>query len=906
MLLLLATVLALLLHDSFRPGYTLFSNDGPLGKLMSQCHRMPDAFTGVWQDLNTLGYREAGVVPSVTGALLWMLTPVAFSKFYALLALLILGLGAWTFFRQLGLAPPACILGGLAASLNSVFFSAACWGVGPQAITVGMTFLALAALGDTSSRRRWLRAALAGWAVGLGVAEGADIGAIFSLYVAAFVVYQAWMAEGPRAKTLAAGAGRLALVAGCAVFVAARSVSALVSTQIEGVAGMESEARTTTEHWDWATRWSLPKREALGLVVPGLFGYRMDTSGGGAYWGATGRDPAWDRYWAGGGQGPAPKGFLRFSGGGDYAGMLVVLLALWAVAQSFSRRDPIFSRLQRRWLWFWLAVGVVALLLAFGRFAPFYRGVYALPYFNTIRNPVKFLHILALALVVLFAYGVDGVWRKYMRPSGTAPKLPQWAIPKGWWAQATASERRWVWGCGLVLGASLLGWLIYSNSRPDLEQYLQSVRFDEATARAIAGFSVRQVGWFVLFFALAAGFLALIFRGVFTGARAGWGALGLGLLLVVDLGRADRPWIIQFNYQAVYASNPVIDRLRDQPYAHRVAILPFQGAPELPFFERAYRNHWLPLLFAYYNIQSLDYFQLPRMPEDLAAFDKTFNPAGAAEPGRLVVRHWQLTNTRYFLGAAALADSLDREIDPRFRLTERFNLVAKPGIQLVADWGNLTAAPTNNGPYALYEFTGALPRARLYGHWEIQTNDPAVLAQLASAAFDPEQSVLVADGPPMSTAAAGGAKPQEAGSVEFARYAPNDIALKATAAVPAVLLLNDRFDPHWQVQVDGRPAALLRCNYLMRGVFVGPGAHTVEFRFRPPVGSLWVSLAAMAVGLLLLGTLLVTEFLARSPAECPASAPALARPLPAPVSEPAGTHGGRRQESRHQQVRPVP
>jgi hypothetical protein len=50
-----------------------------------------------------------------------------------------------------------------------------------------------------------------------------------------------------------------------------------------------------------------------------------------------------------------------------------------------------------------------------------------------------------------------------------------------------------------------------------------------------------------------------------------------------------------------------------------------------------------------------------------------------------------------------------------------------------------------------------------------------------------------------------------------------------------VLLLNDRFDARWSVTVDGKPAQLLRCNYLMRGVQVPAGNHTVKFSFQVPL-----------------------------------------------------------------------
>lgn len=905
MLLLPGVVLALLLHQSFQPGYTLFSNDGPLGRLVSQCHRVPEAFTGVWQDLNTLGYREVGAVPSATYALRLVLGPVAFSKFYTPLALWFLGLGAWCYFRQLGLAPMACLLGGLAASLNSDFFSAACWGVGPQAVAVGTTFLALAALADPSPRQRWLRVALAGLAVGLGVAEAADIGAIFSLFVAAFMVYQTWITEGPRIKIFAVGAGRLALVAACAGLFAAQSVFGLVQTQIEGVAVMAPEARSKAGHWDWATQWSLPKREALGLLVPGLFGYRMDTPDGGAYWGAAGRDPAWERYWAGDQQGPPPKGFLRFSGGGDYAGVLAVLLALWAAAQSFRRKDAVFNRSQRPWLRFWLAAGIVSLLLAFGRYAPFYRWVYALPYFSTIRNPVKFLHLLELSLVVLFAYGVDGLWRQYLRPGGASPTASGAAAgAKGWWARATRWEKTWIGGCALILVVSLLAWAVYANYRPALERYLQSVQFDEAKARAIAGFSLRQIGWFGFFFALAAGLLTLIFRGTFTGAGAQWGARLLGLLLVADLGRANQPWIIYLDYEAFYASNPVIDALREKPYEHRVALLPFQQPSKPTLFEQAYRNQWLPLLFAYYDVQSLDYFQLPRKPEDLAAFDKALDPAGAADPVRLTVRRWQLTNTRYFLGSAALANSLDRDIDPRIHTVGRFDLVTKPGVQVAANWGDLTAVLAPNGPCALFEFAGALPRAKLYARWEPQTNDPVALAELASAAFDPERTVLVAGGLPESAQAGDRGTNSSGGTVEFVSYAPKRIRLTANATGPAVLLLNDRFDPDWKVAVDGKPGTLLRCNYLMRGVYLAPGKHQVEFRFQPPARLLYVSLAAAGLGVLLLGVVLASGRRKPSPAAGPSPHSAASHTLPQPARQLDPSNGGKPKSSRRLPVKP--
>ena len=72
-----------------------------------------------------------------------------------------------------------------------------------------------------------------------------------------------------------------------------------------------------------------------------------------------------------------------------------------------------------------------------------------------------------------------------------------------------------------------------------------------------------------------------------------------------------------------------------------------------------------------------------------------------------------------------------------------------------------------------------------------------------------------------------------------------------------------------KVSVDGKPEALLRCNYLMRGVYLQPGPHAVEFRFAPPVNTLYVSLAAVFVGLLLIGYLVLAREKESAPGALP-------------------------------------
>jgi hypothetical protein len=252
---------------------------------------------------------------------------------------------------------------------------------------------------------------------------------------------------------------------------------------------------------------------------------------------------------------------------------------------------------------------------------------------------------------------------------------------------------------------------------------------------------------------------------------------------------------------------------------------------------------------------------MPREPVDLEAFEDTFRigirqdssgqPVIDPQTFPRVGRLWELTNTRYLLGPAVLLDLFNGQFDPaqhRFRIVQRFTVAPKPGIEQATKYEELTAVPGDNGNYALFEFTGALPRARLYASWQISTNDDITLQTLAATNFDPAKIVLVSTNLPAPMA---NATNENSGTVEFKSYAPKDIVFDARSGTASVLLLNDKFDPDWRVTVDGKPAELLRCNFIMRGVYLTPGAHTVEFQFKLPNGPLYVNLTAWVIGILM-------------------------------------------------------
>ncbi|MDA1277380.1 MAG: YfhO family protein [Verrucomicrobia bacterium] len=846
----LSLLLLFLFHDSLDARKTLFSNDGPLGAIASEQSSTAAAFTGAWGDLNWIGNKLPSAAPDVTSLLSMVLGPLLYSKFGVPCALLILGLSAWAFFRQLGFNPVVCAIGGFAIALNTDPFSYACWGLASLPLTLAATFLGLAALGRLSPGRGWLRAVVAGCAVGLGIMEGFDTGAILSLYVAAFAMFQYWhyakrSQSNPQVAVAFVGAIALA-----AAVTSAHTLSTLIDTQIQGVSEPAPDQGSKEEQWNGATQWSLPKIETLRIIIPGLFGYRMDTPDGGNYWGAVGRQPGWEEH---------KQGLIRHSGSGTYAGIVVVLLAMWGVHQSLRRENGFYSEYERRAIWFWGAVALISLAFSFGRHAPFYQFIYSLPYFSTIRNPIKFLHPFHMAIVVLFAYGLQGLWRRHAQSDSRKSQSFKEHL-RLWWASADRWDRKWTSGSvGFVL-LSLLGWLLFSSSTRELQRHLASVGFSDPITFAgeIARFSISEVGWYVLFLALAVALTTIISSGWFGGARMKLAAILLGALLIADFARANSPWVIYYDYKEKYALNPVLDILKTNPHDRRVTgrVHPINGPHlengQVPF-SGVYES-WLQHQFQYYNIQSLDIVQMPRMPQFDKMFIGAFTPTSANQLGS-IGRLWQITNTRYLLGMKGFLDLLNEQVDPiqhRFRVHTAFaftpkNPASPGGITRIED---ITAVVTPEGPLALFEFTGALPRAKLYSHWQAASSDQAALSQLSNPAFDPETSVLIADSidhaPSMAATNA-----LSAGTVTIQSYRPKNVGLETESDHPTVLLFNDKYHPDWKVYVDGKLDTLLRCNYAMRGVFLPQGRHSVEFRFAPPAPWLYVSLISVFVALTL-------------------------------------------------------
>jgi hypothetical protein len=932
---LLGASLLFLFANSLDLRRLLFDNDHPLGARMADCYRLPGRFTGTWSDLSWLGGEAPAASPNITMLVTSLVSPVAFLKIYAPFTLLFLGFSAWLFFRQLKFSPMVCVLGGVAAGLNSHFLSNACWGLGNWDLSAGCIFLAMAALYAKSIPRIWERAVLAGLAVGMGVMEGYDVGAILSVYFGIFIIFRLLNDDAPVGRKVLSLVLAEALVVLFASIIAFHTMQTLVQTQVEGVAAMGQDAETKQTRWRAATQWSLPKIETLQVFIPGIFGYRLSGNisqkdHSGAYWGQIGQDPRIARLGSdNAGERSSvlaelklPDSYLtsldtpdrhsrtdammavtkksgiywRYSGSGECAGTIVSLLALFGLA-NFFRKDHPFSKSERASVGYWGAVALFSLLAAWGRFGFVYQFLYKLPYFSTIRNPIKFMHPFHIAWIILAAFGMEVLHRRYMRgpDRSTTDLLPTHL--QHWWAKVTGFDRKWTLFMMILAGASVAGFALMYLQKGELMRYLQDQSFTSILAAGdgrnmgIANFCVEMCGLFAAFLIAGMLVIAAILSGAWTGTRQKLAWASLAVLMICDLVRSDIPWIHYYDYVEKYQLNPVTEFLLEKPWEHRVIgkLEPRgPGSGITPGFGQLY-FFWLQNDFPYHNVQTLDFPQMAHMPDLDRLYLKEFELAGSdirTTDLRPAVRLWQLTNTRYVLATASAMEFLNQRADPihhSFKLQGLFNMTRKANIEAVGDVGDLTVESGAKGEYGIIEYTNALPRAKLYSNWRTPTNDNATLDLLASQDFDPWATVLIAPNTPLPPSASTSAG--DPGTVAITDYHSKYVRLEADAKTPAVLLLNDRINADWRVRVDGAWTSVLRCNYIMRGVYVTPGHHVVEFVFKPSLDSLYVSVSAILIGIILAGYLIVSrKSVASAPAPAvPPSVPLAAAPQPATV-----------------------
>jgi hypothetical protein len=140
-----------------------------------------------------------------------------------------------------------------------------------------------------------------------------------------------------------------------------------------------------------------------------------------------------------------------------------------------------------------------------------------------------------------------------------------------------------------------------------------------------------------------------------------------------------------------------------------------------------------------------------------------------------------------------------------------------------------------SGPDArVYRNSAALPRTFLVDRQRTVSGEDAALAAVTGTGFDPRR-VAVTERAVAGLADEGSASAPSGspGSARLVSYGPERVVARSDARRAAMVVLTDVHYPGWKATLDGRDVPLERVDYLLRGVAVPAGTHTVEFRYQP-------------------------------------------------------------------------
>jgi hypothetical protein len=85
-----------------------------------------------------------------------------------------------------------------------------------------------------------------------------------------------------------------------------------------------------------------------------------------------------------------------------------------------------------------------------------------------------------------------------------------------------------------------------------------------------------------------------------------------------------------------------------------------------------------------------------------------------------------------------------------------------------------------------------------------------------------------------ASAVEGYAKDTITGQILINNYAPDHLIFTSTSTQEQLAVFSDIYYPKgWNAYIDGKPVVHIRVNYILRGLMIPAGEHTVVFRFEP-------------------------------------------------------------------------
>jgi hypothetical protein len=148
----------------------------------------------------------------------------------------------------------------------------------------------------------------------------------------------------------------------------------------------------------------------------------------------------------------------------------------------------------------------------------------------------------------------------------------------------------------------------------------------------------------------------------------------------------------------------------------------------------------------------------------------------------------------------------------------------------------------------VYKNPDVFPRAFLVHQVETVADGPEGLERVVALGPGLKQIAVIEGSLPEPFAKPTTAETEErtGDRIQIVSYTARQVEIEVETPSPGLLILGDTYSPGWKAEIEGREAPILRANYLLRGVAVGPGRHRIKFFYRPASFSIGFGLTVIA------------------------------------------------------------
>ncbi|GFO56567.1 membrane protein [Geomonas sp. Red276] len=466
----------------------------------------------------------------------------------------------------------------------------------------------------------------------------------------------------------------------------------------------------------------------------------------------------------------------------------------------------------RRDKYTWLATAgvVVGILFSMGKFTPFYWFLYEhFPGINRFRVPKMIMFLPVMGLGVLAARGLDLLIDEKVR--------------------ATTAFRRYVYGIvafPVALGAFLGIETVARSSFMDAFSNMigNPTRYEQGP-ELVARRWVNLVNETGIAMVVAAIHAAVIYAGGKNKKILAWLPVLLLACYLGDVTRVNLKYLLlqPVPEQTRGVKTPAMEFVAKAGKEYRT--LPMEGADPM-----SYVSNGIPVMFTSNPVQK------KRWQDFLDNFN-AMSPMA------------DIMNVRYIVEAGEQYEKEKGVVGSKY--TPVFT------------------APDGS---VVLENRNVLPKAWL-APVAVMANSPEdALADLQNPQFNGRSMAIVESATPIPLATPSPQAPLSGGDARVTRYDPTQIEVNAAVQTNSVLVLGEKYYKGWHAYVDGKKAEIYPVDYVLRGVYLPPGQHKVEFIFDPTpfkVGK-YLTLASF----LIFAAALVREYLLRrrQAAECRSTA----------------------------------